>query len=146
MEYFRSLDIPSSLNEATDYETMKAFDIIVGNEAWDVKADYFSGSTRRIFIEAASLQHTKSDRFAYFITTPYGFDIRIFTVSQLIELYNAKVKANRGDGTFAEQYLYKHQAAGDQPDNVGAFIPLDVVKQEGLPPYLVAKELRTQTV
>ena len=61
-------------------------------------------------------------------------------------MYNAKVKVNRGDGTFGEQWLYKHQAAGDQADNVGAFIPLDVVKQEGLPPYLVAKELRTHVV
>lgn len=57
-------------------------------------------------------------------------------------MYNAKVKANRGDGTFSEQWLFKHQAAGDQAGNMGAFIPQEVVKQEGLPPYKVAEQLR----
>jgi hypothetical protein len=141
---FRAMEVSVEMNDATDYESLKSHDLTVGGEMWDVKFDVFSGTTYRIFVEAESLKHTKSHRFVYLIPTIYGFDVRVFTTAKLIDLYNAKVKVKRGDGTFAEQWVYEHKVAGDQAGNMGCFIPLDVVKKESIPPYLAAKELRTQ--
>jgi hypothetical protein len=145
VEYFRSIGIPAELNPSTDYESLKAFDIIVGNEMFDVKADWFSAVSKRIFVEEAGLRHTKASRWVYVIPIPYGFDLRIFLVTDLIELFNAQVEVRRPDGTMGKQYIYEHGIAGDQRDNNGVFIPLEVARTHSVPPYLAAKELRTQT-
>lgn len=142
VELFRASGIPTRMNEADDYAGLASHDILVTSEPWDVKADSIAPVTKRIFVERKSLQKTRSKRFCYWIPSPYGYDMYIFLVSQLIELYNAKQTIRRPDGSVWERWLYQHGVAGDQPDNEGVFIPMDVVKKEALRPYQVSQELR----
>jgi len=83
--YFQARGIPAEVNKAPeeDYEGRASHDIVVAGEPWDVKTDWIAATSKRIFVERASLEHTGSVRFAYVIPTPYGFDVRIFDVNQL---------------------------------------------------------------
>ena len=58
----------------------------MAGELWDVKTDWYSPKSKRIFVEKASLEHTQSVRFCYWLPTPYGMDMRIFPVYQLSEM------------------------------------------------------------
>lgn len=144
VEYFRSRGIPAEVNDAPeeDYAGRAAYDVVIGDEAWDVKTDWIAATSKRIFVELASLEHTRSSRFAYVIPTPYGFDIRIFTITQLMNYYKAVLPVRRADGSFFQMYKYLHGAAGDQAENMGVFVPLEVVKAEGMAPWQVAKVLK----
>jgi hypothetical protein len=141
--YFQARGIPAHLNEATEEDRAgrASHDIVVGNELWEVKTDLLAGQTRRLFVERASLEHTGSERFCYFIPSPYGFDMRIFPTMTLVEMFNERnpiLNLNEGiNGLFK----YKRAFAGDQPDNEGMFVPMEVVKQVGLQPWEVAKQL-----
>jgi hypothetical protein len=128
----------------SDYAGRASHDVVIAGERWDVKTDFYSARSKRIFVERASLEHTHASRFAYFLPTPYGFEIRIFAHQQLIDYYNAKNKVRRGDGTFFETYVYPHGVAGDQANNDGVFIGMEMVKSEGMAPWEVVKQL-TQT-
>lgn len=143
VEYFRSRGVPAYINDAPeeDLEGRASHDVVVADEPWDIKTDYIALTTKRIFVELASLEHTRSSRFAYFIPTPYGYDIRIFRVQDLVDLYNEKSEVSRGDGTFFHVYKYPHGQAGDQKTNTGVFIPLEVAKDKSLAPWQVVKEL-----
>jgi hypothetical protein len=46
------------------------------------------------------------------------------------------------DGSFYETYLYPHGVAGDQKDNDGVFIPMDVVKSEAMAPWEFVKRIK----
>jgi hypothetical protein len=144
VEYFNARGIPAHVNDAPEEDRAgrASHDIVVAGEGWDVKTDWIAGVTKRIFVERSSLEHTQSYRFAYFIPNPYGFDIRIFTTKQLMELYNEPAEVNRGDGTTFQLFKYKHGVAGDQAGNEGVFIPMDVVKQVAQAPWQVLQELR----
>lgn len=143
VEYFRSRGIPAYINEAPEEDRAgrASHDVVILDELWDVKTDWYEPRSKRIFVEKASLEHTRSCRFAYWLPTPYGFDVRILKVSDLIETYNARRKVSRGDGTFFEVWEYAHGNAGEQPDNHGVFIPIDITRAISLAPWQVAKEL-----
>jgi hypothetical protein len=64
----------------------------VADELWDLRTDWYSPKSKRIFVEKASLEHTRSVRFCYWIPTPYRMDLRIFTVLQLMEMYHSRLK------------------------------------------------------
>jgi hypothetical protein len=106
-----------------------------------VKVDFIAGRSKRIFVEKASLEHTQSHRFCYWIPNPYGFDVRSLPVLQLMQMYNERADSPRFDQGIDGLYRYPHGIAGDQANNEGMFLPLDVVKAVGLPPWVIAKEL-----
>lgn len=95
-----------------------------------------------MFVEKASLEHSQAEYFDYFLLTPWGFDVRVFTRSQLIAYFNEKNRVRRQDGTYMETYKYPHGACGDQADNEGVFVPKNVVNAEGLAPYQYVQQLR----
>jgi hypothetical protein len=80
----------------------------VAGELWDVKTDFIAGTSKRIFVEKASLEHTQSVRFCYFIPNPYGFDMRIFPVLTLMQMYNERLDSPSFDQGFDGLWKYKH--------------------------------------
>jgi hypothetical protein len=146
VEWFHAKKIHATVNPApeSDRAGRASHDIVVAGELWDVKSDYIAAWTQRIFVERDALEHTNASRFCYWIISPYGYDVRVFLVEHLINLFNAKQQVPRGDGTFYERHLHEHGIAGDQRDNDGVFLPMEVVKQVGLPLYQVANELTKQ--
>lgn len=143
VEYFRARGIEAYVNEAPEEDRAgrASHDIVVNGEPWDVKTDWYSGATRRIFVERASLEHTESYRFDYWIPTPYGMDQRIFTVQKLMQMWNEVNYGNRGDGTTFQLFKYKREYLGDQEDNEGMYLPMEDVKAFGLAPWQVLQEL-----
>jgi hypothetical protein len=141
--YFQARGIEASINDASDEDRAgrASHDIVVAGELWDVKTDFVAATSKRIFVERASLEHTQSYRSCYWIPTPYGMDMRIFTVDQLAEMYNEGIEIPTFDRGLAGLLKYKHEIAGDQATNEGMFVPMDVVKAVGLEPWQVAKEL-----
>ena len=98
--------------------------------------DWLSAFTKNIFLEEKTLRNTKADKFAIGLLYIHTFDTK-----QLIELYDAKQRVRRADGTFSEQYLYKHAAGGDQAGNMGMLLPREVTKTIGQPFWLAIKNL-----
>lgn len=115
---------------------------MIAGEQWDVKTDFVAATTKRIFVERASLEHTRSLRFCYWIPSPYGLDMRIFLVQELIGLYNAKESVRRQDNTYFERYLYTHGVAGDRANNEGIFLPMALVKEIGVAPWEIAQNIK----
>jgi hypothetical protein len=111
---------------------------------WDVKTDFIAATSKRIFVERASLEYTQSVRFCYWIPTPYGMDIRIFPVLTLRQMYNELAEVKRFDGGINGIFKYKRAIAGDQGDNEGIFVPMADVKEIGQAPWEVARELTKQ--
>ena len=146
IELYRAYGLEAYINTAPedDYEGRASHDIVVAGQLHDVKADFIAARTRRIFVERASLEHTQSYYFDYWILTPYGFDVRVFTRSQLIAYYNQKNRIQRGDGTFFETYKYAHGVAGDQAGNDGVFVPMEIVKADGLAPWQIVQTIKQQ--
>jgi hypothetical protein len=107
----------------------------VAGELWDVKTDFIAATSKRIFVERASLEHTRSDRFCYWIPTPYGMDVRVLTVDQLYEMYNEVAEVSRMGGTVSGMFAYTPRLAGDQAKNEGMFVPMEVVKAMGMAPW-----------
>jgi hypothetical protein len=114
---------------------------VVAGEFWDIKTDFIAASSKRIFVEKASLEHTQSLRFCYWIPSPYGMDMRIFHVEQLVEMYNEQTETPNFEHGVNGLFKYKRAIAGDQANNEGMFIPMEAVKAIGLPPWEVAREL-----
>jgi hypothetical protein len=110
---------PAEINDVPeeDREGRASHDIVVAGELWDVKTDFIAATSKRIFVERASLEHTQSHRFCYWIPTPYGMDMRVFTVDQLYEMYNEVAELSRMDGTVSGMFAYKRGFAGDQANN-----------------------------
>jgi hypothetical protein len=98
--------------------------------------DWVSAFSKNLFIEEKTLRNTKADKFAIGLLYIHTFDTK-----ELIDLYNAKQKVRRADGTFAEQYLYKHVAGGDQAGNIGMLLPREITKTIGQPFWLATKQL-----
>jgi hypothetical protein len=101
--------------------------------------DWMSAFTKNIFIEEKTLRNTQAHKFAIGLLYIHTFD-----TAQLRELYNAKQRVRRQDGTFSEQYLYKHVVGGDQADNVGMLLPREITKTIGQPFWMVVRELTKQ--
>ena len=147
IEFYRAYGLEAYINDAPedDYKGSSSHDTVVEGVLHDVKTDFIAARTKRIFVERASLEHTESSYFDYWMLTPYGFDVRVFTRAQLIGYYNAKNRVRRGDGTFFETYRYAHGIAGDQAGNDGVFVPMEVVKTDGLAPWEAVRLLTKQT-
>ena len=101
--------------------------------------DWMSAFTKNIFIEEKTLRNTKAEKFAIGLLYVHTFD-----TAKLLELYNSMQRVRRADGTFAEQYVYKHVAGGDQAGNMGILLPREITKTIGQPFWLATKQL-TQT-
>jgi hypothetical protein len=86
--------------------------------------DWQSGITGRVFIEEKTLRNTKASKI---VTGRLLLDV--FDVERLKVLYNAKDRTPRRDGTFAEQYRFKHLVGGDQADNRGMLLDWRVCKE-----------------
>jgi hypothetical protein len=68
----------------------------------------------------------------------------VFDVEHLRTLYNAKTRIARGDGSFAEQYLYKHVTGGDQANNMGMLLDWRACKENSTPFWVAAKQVMQQ--
>jgi hypothetical protein len=101
--------------------------------------DWQSGITGRVFIEEKTLRNTKASKVVI-----GRLLLDVFDVERLKALYNAKDRISRGDGTFAEQYRFKHLVGGDQADNRGMLLDWRVCKENSQPFWLVAKQLTQQ--
>jgi hypothetical protein len=104
-----------------------------------------SGQSHRIFVEKASLLHTRAFRFAYWFPTPYGMDLRIFETMKLVEMFNERTEVPKFDQGIDGLFKYRRGFAGDQANNEGMFVPMDAVKAIGQAPWEVAKELQQLT-
>ena len=71
--------------------------------------------------------------------------VAIFTVLQLCQMYNERAETPTFDQGISGLYRYKHGIAGEQRDNEGMFLPFEVVKAVGVPPWEVAIELQQLT-
>ena len=144
--YFLARGIPAAINDAPEEDRAgrASHDIVVGHELWDVKTDFIAATSKRIFVEKASLEHTESTRFCYWIPTPYGMDIRIFPVLTLTEMYNERADTLGFDKGFDGLWKYKHAISGDQATNEGMFVPMADVRAIGLAPWEVARQLNVQ--
>ena len=114
---------------------------MIAGELWDVKTDFISARSKRIFVERASLEHTHSSRFCYWLPSPYGMEMRIFPTIKLMEMYNERAERLAFDKGFNGLWKYEHANAGDQANNEGIFVPMDNVRQFGQQPWEVAREL-----
>jgi hypothetical protein len=101
--------------------------------------DWLSGITGNTFIEEKTLRNTKAHKMIVGRLLLDSFDM-----AHLREQYNAKNRVSRGDGTFAEQYRYKHLCGGDQADNRGMLLDWRTVKAESQPFWLTTRELMQQ--
>lgn len=141
--YFQARGISASINEAPEEDRAgrASHDIVVAGELWDIKTDFIAGQTQRIFVEKASLEHTHSERFCYWIPSPYGMDMRILYVLDLARMFNETLETPSFDGGVNGLFKYKRAIAGDQANNEGMFVPMDDVRKYGLQPWEVAREL-----
>jgi hypothetical protein len=144
--YFQARGITAEVNDAPedDYRGRAAYDVLIGDEPFEVKTDWIAATSKIIFVELAAVEHSHAAKFPCFIPNPYGFDIRIFPRQQLLDYYRATLPVRRADGSFYQVYKYPHGAAGDQRDNRGVFVPMEVVKAEGMAPWQVARRLSAQ--
>lgn len=70
--------------------------------------------------------------------------MRIFDTMKLVEMYNERATVNRYDEGIDGLFKFKRAIAGDQAHNEGMFVPMDSVKQIGLQPWEVARQLTKQ--
>lgn len=144
-DYFHNRGIPFGFNPytGTDDPRRADFDLYTGQPEdatlWEAKMDWLSGITGNYFIEGKSLENTKAQKFI--IARPW---ITVFHTDQLRALYNAKNRVRRDDGTFAEQYHYKHVQGGDQASNEGVIVPCKEANQFGKPLWEAVKTLTEQ--
>lgn len=130
-------NIPFGFNPYTGTEDPRRedYDFYTGQPGtetfWAAKMDWMSCFTKNLFIEERTLRNTKADKFAIGLLYVHTFDTK-----ELPDLYNVKQKVRCTDGTFAEQYLYKHVAGGDQAANMGTLLPREVAKTVGQPFWL----------
>ena len=135
-------NIPFGFNPYTGTEDPRRedYDFYIGQPGaeafWEAKMDWVSAFSKNLFIEEKTLRNTKADKFAIGLLYVHTFDTK-----ELVDLYNAKQKVRRADGTFAEQYLYKHVAGGDQAGNMGMLLPREVTKTVGQPFWKATREL-----
>jgi hypothetical protein len=120
--------IPAELNPATDYEGLKAYDILIAGVPIDVKSDFMSWHTGNLLIEKNSLEHTHSDYFAYCIPVPSGITFQLFAVPMLREMYGN----------------YPEKVVGDQLTNYAVCISKDYMMSIGQPFYQWSKQLMQQ--
>jgi hypothetical protein len=128
-------------------EGRQAYDVGIGfpEDVWqltDVKVDWETQRTGNIFVEYNALLHTRSQTFVYFILRPDGIYISCLPVQKLWEAYHLKDELPRGDGTFYEQYRYKHVHGGDQADNQGILLPTSVALKIEQPYHLWKKQFQ----
>ncbi len=120
------------------------YDFYVGAHGQEVlfeaKMDFQSAFTSNVFIEEKTLRNTKAHKMVIGRLILDTFDI-----PHLIELYNAKNRTRRPDGTFAEQYVHKHLCGGDQANNRGMLLDWKTCKENSRPLWLETRELK-QTV
>jgi hypothetical protein len=90
----------------------------------ETKMDWQSGITGRIFVEEKTLRNTKAHKVIIGRLILDTFDTKT-----LIALYDAREKIKRLDGSYFEQYVYKHVNGGDQPDNKGMLLDWKVCKE-----------------
>lgn len=141
-DYFYNRQIPFGFNPATgtDDPTREDYDIYAGPQGketfFEVKMDFLSAITSNYFLEGKTLRNTKADKFI--IARPW---ITVFDTERLREFYNAKNRVHREDGSFAEQYQYRHVVGGDQADNEGVIVPCKEANQFGKPLWEATKEL-----
>jgi hypothetical protein len=95
-----------------------------------------AGLTGNYFFERRALYNTKADKFI--VARPW---ITVFDTKQVRDFFEAKNRVARGDGTFAEQYYFKHVIGGDQATNEGVLVSCKEADQFGRRIWEVAKEL-----
>ncbi len=124
----------------TDDPRREDYDLYAGPQGtetfFEVKMDWMSGLTGRTFIEEKTLRNTKAGKM---IVGRLLLDV--FEMERLKALYNAKNRVQRGDGSFAEQYVHRHVAGGDQPGNMGMLLDWRTAKAESQPFWLATREL-----
>jgi len=158
LELLRLQNIPARINPTPDpdiapdpatrqqwYEDRAAYDLWVNGEYWDCKADWMSWQTGNICVEADSLVHTRSVKFAYILPNPSGLYVHVFDTKDLITLYNAQNRLPRGDGSFYPQYLYPHKRVGDQAENDAVLLPKDITNEFGRSLWQETREIIKQT-
>jgi hypothetical protein len=142
-DHFHNLNIPFGFNphSETDNPHREDFDLYTGQPEdpllWEFKMDWLSAITGNVFVEEKTLRNTKAHKVAI-----GRLFIDVFDTAKLIELYNAKNRTRRPDGSFSETYLYKHLVGGDQANNRGMLLDWKTVKENSTPFWVVSKSLK----
>lgn len=146
-DHFHQKGIPFGFNHFFETEDPRRedFDIYTGQPEdnpllWEFKMDWMSAITGNVFIEEKTLRNTKAHKMAI-----GRLFIDVFDTQRLIELYSLKNRIPRGDGTFSEQYVYKHLIGGDQANNRGMLLDWKTIKANSTPFWVVSKQLKQRT-
>jgi len=143
LELCKSRGLHVELNPApeSDLEGRRGWDIAINDIPYEVKSDWYSWKSHNLCVEGNALRHTRSSFFIYMLPRPSSVYFHVFPVRRLIELYNAKARVARGDGTFRETFLYTHKVVGDQATNHAVILPEEIMKSEGEPLWAATKSL-----
>ena len=141
-DHFHKLQVPFGFNPYSETQDPRRedFDLYTGQPQdpllWEFKMDWLSAITGNVFIEEKTLRNTKADKMA--IGRLY---IDVFETAKLKELFNAKNRIRRPDGTYSEQFVHKHLVGGDQVTNMGMLLDWKTCKEHSKPFWLVSREL-----
>jgi hypothetical protein len=107
---------------------------------FEAKMDFQSAFTGRIFVEEKAIRNSKAHKFVY-----GRLFLDVFDRQHLLEMYHAKQRTRRADGSYMERDLYRHLTGGDQVSNRGMLLDWKTVKANSQPFWLVIKQLK-QTI
>mgnify|MGYP000998785711 CR=1 FL=1 len=126
------------------YDQRKGFDLVIGGVPCDVKYDRVSWTTKQIAVEGESLRHTRANYFIYAIPKPSSLYFHVFSVRDLIDIFNKKNLLHRADGSTFEKYAFEHKVIGDQSDNWAVMIPIPLFDGIGQNLWQFTKTLKQQ--
>ena len=98
--------------------------------------DWGSAFSGNIFVEEKALINSQAHKFVY-----GRLYLDVFDRQHLLEMYHAKQRTRRPDGTFSESYKYKHLVGGDQATNMGMLLDWKACKENSQPFWLLSKSL-----
>ena len=98
--------------------------------------DWGSAFTGNIFVEEKSIKNSQAHKFVY-----GRLFLDVFDRQRLLEMYHAKQRTRRADGSFMETDLYRHLTGGDQASNRGMLLDWKTVKANSQPFWVLSKQL-----
>ena len=102
--------------------------------------DWGSAFSGNIFVEEKALKNSRAHKFVY-----GRLFLDVFDRQHLLEMYHAKQRTRRPDGSYMETDLYRHLTGGDQANNRGMLLTWKDVKDNSIPFWVVTKQLK-QTI
>jgi len=143
VQHLYSQGIPVGFNpfSGTEDPRREDFDIYVGQPEdnpllLEVKMDWGSAFTGNIFVEEKAIRNSKAHKFVY-----GRLFLNVFDRQHLLEMYHAKQRTRRADGSYMERDLYRHLTGGDQASNRGMLLDWKTVKANSQPFWVLSKQL-----